>query len=276
MPSPMSLRLSLLMFPGLLLFGTSEVRAQGGTKVALVIGVNRYENKKALGQQDLACADADANAFARTLVNGGFERDNLILMTTQRTADNSLYPRAANVRKELKALVQNCTEADTLLITFSGYERQLAGTRDYFLCTSDADPANPRSMVSLREMYRELANCKAGLKLVVIDACRGLEKEAGGMPESPEGVATFIGCSAGQIANEVAALRQGVFTYCLLEGLRGAADSNKDGKVTVPELEAYARQRVPAFCTEQKLDQQLPELLGATSRSMPLVSVLSR
>lgn len=264
---------SLLVLPLVLLLTAPLARAADGTKLGLVIGVNRYENKKALGVADLTCAESDANALARALAAGGFERGNLVIMTTEKPADDSLCPRAANVRKELKALVQDCTAEDTVVIAFSGYERQPAGTRDYLLCTTDTDPGNPRSMVALSEIYRELARCKAGLKLVVIDACRGQEKAAGGMPEPPAGVATFIGCSTGELASEVAALKHGVFTYCLMEGLRGAADANKDGKVTVTELEQFARRRVPALCKERNLDRQLPELLGDTSRNMPVVSV---
>src|SRR5205823_6238342 len=36
----------------------------------------------------------------------------------------------------------------------------------------------------------------------------------------------------------------GVFTYHVLEGLRGAADADRDGKVTVGELFEYVRRKV--------------------------------
>src|SRR5262249_25024053 len=44
---------------------------------------------------------------------------------------------------------------------------------------------------------------------------------------------------------------QGVFTYSLLEGLRGNADTNEDGIVTFNELVTYLREQVPKL-TEQK------------------------
>jgi uncharacterized caspase-like protein len=50
-------------------------------------------------------------------------------------------------------------------------------------------------------------------------------------------------------ANEVSAdkdeLQHGVFTYYLLEGLRGAADSDKDGIITVDEAYRCVFEAVP-------------------------------
>jgi hypothetical protein len=40
-------------------------------------------------------------------------------------------------------------------------------------------------------------------------------------------------------------LQHGVFTYYLLEGLRGAADSDRDGMITVDEAYRYVSEKVP-------------------------------
>jgi uncharacterized caspase-like protein len=50
-------------------------------------------------------------------------------------------------------------------------------------------------------------------------------------------------------ANEVSAendeLRQGVFTYFLIEGLKGKADADRDGLITVDEVYRYVSDKVP-------------------------------
>ena len=57
-------------------------------------------------------------------------------------------------------------------------------------------------------------------------------------------------------ANEVSAekdtLRHGVFTYYLLEGLRGAADNNDDGIITVDEAYDYVSVAVPKHTNQEQ------------------------
>jgi uncharacterized caspase-like protein len=50
---------------------------------------------------------------------------------------------------------------------------------------------------------------------------------------------------ASEVSEEREDLRHGVFTYYLLEGLRGKADVDGDGIVTVDEAYAYVSGRVP-------------------------------
>ena len=50
-------------------------------------------------------------------------------------------------------------------------------------------------------------------------------------------------------ANEVSAendkFQHGVFTYFLVEGLKGQADADKDGLITVDEVYRYVSEHVP-------------------------------
>ena len=51
--------------------------------------------------------------------------------------------------------------------------------------------------------------------------------------------------SANEVSCEKEELHHGVFTYFLLEGLRGKADADQDGQITVDEAYAYVAQKVP-------------------------------
>jgi uncharacterized caspase-like protein len=50
---------------------------------------------------------------------------------------------------------------------------------------------------------------------------------------------------ASEVSEEREDLGHGVFTYYLLEGLKGKADADKDGIVTVDEAYAYVSKKVP-------------------------------
>lgn len=49
---------------------------------------------------------------------------------------------------------------------------------------------------------------------------------------------------ASEVSEEREELRHGVFTYYLLEGLRGSADLDGDGVITVDEISAYVSRKV--------------------------------
>jgi uncharacterized caspase-like protein len=48
-----------------------------------------------------------------------------------------------------------------------------------------------------------------------------------------------------EVSGEDDELRHGVFTSFLLEGLRGKADTDKDGMITVDEVYRYVSREVP-------------------------------
>ncbi len=51
--------------------------------------------------------------------------------------------------------------------------------------------------------------------------------------------------SANEISKEDDSLQHGIFTYFLLEGLKGKADNDGDGIITVSELFSYLSRKVP-------------------------------
>jgi uncharacterized caspase-like protein len=85
-----------------------------------------------------------------------------------------------------------------------------------------------------------------GKKLVLIDACRNIPKDPGRgkgiqgkLIALPENTAVFFGCRAGQQSYENDKLGHGLFTHCLLEGLKG--DAAKGGKLTWTGLASLGR-----------------------------------
>jgi uncharacterized caspase-like protein len=57
-------------------------------------------------------------------------------------------------------------------------------------------------------------------------------------------VVVLAATDAETLAHEKPALGHGVFTYALLQGLNGSADSEKDGRIQLGELSDFVRQLV--------------------------------
>jgi len=67
-------------------------------------------------------------------------------------------------------------------------------------------------------------------------------------------------CSANEISKEDERLQHGIFSYHMLEGLKGLADQDGDGIITVSELFSYICRKVP----EASAQDQHPVKKGET------------
>lgn len=235
---------------------------------ALLIGVNRYEDVASIGRtENWRFAEEDAIDLARVLRQSAYRPENVIVMTTREATHPHLYPRAANIRSQLKALGRVRGPARSLLVAFSGYEYQLAGSDEYYLCPSDARGWDKRSLIPLSEIYQELEPCQAHSKLVVVDSCRLLESQAGRAlrPKTPpSGIAVLFACSAGEWGYETADLQHGLLTYFLIQGFSGHADANRDRLITQRELVGYLQRSVAEYARDKLKVKQTPELIGDT------------
>jgi hypothetical protein len=71
--------------------------------------------------------------------------------------------------------------------------------------------------------------------------------------------------SLDQISSSSPELKHGIFSFYLMKGLEGEADENKDGKITVAELQSYIADMVPRQALKMNRRQQ-PQLVGDTAR----------
>ena len=78
-----------------------------------------------------------------------------------------------------------------------------------------------------------------------------------------------------EVSIELAELGHGIFTYYLIQGLRGAADLNRDGIVSLQELYEYVEQKVAQKSREIGGNQH-PIMKGELEGSLPLVKVGAR
>ena len=81
----------------------------------------------------------------------------------------------------------------------------------------------------------------------------------------PKPMTVLSAATAGQISGPLKDKEHGLFTYYVLKGLGGAADSNKDRKLTVSELGSYVQSNVKEQAAAKGWNQT-PELQGGSER----------
>ena len=262
--------------------------APAGRKYALLVGVRNY-NKDEL--RNLDYTENDINDLAEVLRETGYKR--VVVLTQSEAADlrdNDLLPTRNNIREQLRSLLEDRKTEDSVLVAFSGHGVQPHGEKGSYFCPMDARVRDRTTLVPLAEVYAELEQSKAGVKVLLADCCRNDPAAGGdkGVPKldlesvtrppaeaPPGGVAALFSCSEGEQAYESAKFQHGVFFHFVIEGLKGEA-ANKRGDVTLQGLAAYVTDEAPDQAKEEwgPRARQHPELVGKLSASGPLAQVL--
>jgi hypothetical protein len=225
--------------------------AQAPARLALAVG----SNEGAEGRDALWFAEADARRFADALIElGQFEPKNVTVLSSPSSLEltRALLRLAAQAREALDA-----GHPPLLIFYYSGH----------------ADPTG-LELGKERFLYGDLANALSvvpeGVRIAILDACHsGALTQVKGARPAPldfevvrepraDGVAFITSSSASEKAQESAQLGGSFFTHHLVAGLRGAADADRDGRVTLAETYRYAYHRTLATTSETGASPQHP------------------
>jgi len=226
---------------------------------AVVIGIDKYKKNR-----HLKYAVNDARAFYDHLVrNNRIPEENVTLMLNEKASFNRL-------RTTLGTHLKNKVgKEDMVIIYFAGHgacEKDVMspdgdGLEKYIL-PYDADPRDLYgSALPMREISHIFNRIRSERLIFIADACYSgasggrtisltgvranisdayLDRIAGG-----KGRVILTASGANEVSGEDDELRHGVFTYFLLKGLRGKADTDRDGIITVDEVYRYVSREVP-------------------------------
>lgn len=129
-----------------------------------------------------------------------------------------------------------------------------------------------RVAIPFDELARELEVLDARRVVMLLDTCKSGDALADLQSEFRDrralqsfgnllGVHLIAATAKGQLATESSLLGHGVFTYSIVEGLRGNADrAPTDGRVTASELAAYTAAGVPALSATYASFPQWPTI----------------
>jgi len=247
----------------------------GEHKWAVIIGVNHYEHTQIL---DLEYAVADAQGVYEVVVHkdyGGFETKKVRLLT-----DNSkTKPTRKNILKALKSIEKVADEDDTIFIFFAGHGIEEEGV-SYFL-PNDADVSILADTgIPMERFTQALNRTKAKVQVMFFDACHsGVRRDravSGRLSRRTfsriftevKGRAILSSCEADEVSWKYPEKGHGVFTYYLLEALRGKADDG-DGFVTVSETSNYVTEKVKEWAFNTRKTQN-PRLMYNVSGEIVL------
>ena len=204
---------------------------------ALLVGSNRAGP----GQQPLEHALDDAWRVRDVLVElGGYDPDHIMFLGD---------PELGHLLFALDALDDKLTdlslreEGAVFFFYYSGHAKAQA------LNLGDEE-------LPLDELKHRLESMQAKVTLVVLDACQAgaLSQVKGAEPAADfsynaaaglntQGMAVLASSSATELSQESTELGGSYFTHHLVTGLRGAADKDQDGQVTLSEAYTYAYHR---------------------------------
>ena len=245
---------------------------------ALVIGISKYQYLPSKAQ--LKFADADAQALRDFLVGekGGFEPQNVTLLVNDQATQIRIF-------RELDRLQRGSGPNDLVLIFFAGHGVVNSAEQGFLLAYDSRPDDLLATAVEMDRFNSILKRIRARSVVIISDACHsgtiGDLIAAGSVKNvtakvftesfSREDQSSFIFSAAGptQSSLEVPALKHGLFTYYLLQGLEGEADRDHDGLVRSKELYDYVAPRVREKAKQEQYDQ-IPEFNPFYDRSIPL------
>ncbi len=209
-------------------------------------------------RNDVEAVSAALRARAGALFDGV---DSAVLLdSTARLADIRTHIlRRSPVGKSLSG-------EDVLVVYLSGHGYALPdeGGREWYFMPWTDDARAPRDIdeavreygLSGRKLMSLLAQAEARRVFLVLDSCysgaavRGLALDDAARKALRRiarvgGIHVLAAAQADETAIEIDLERHGALTYLVLEGMRGAADENRDGTVSVKEIIAHADRGMP-------------------------------
>lgn len=233
---------------------------------AVVIGINDYQNIR-----KLRYSVNDANSFYHHLVAvNKIPSKNIILLIDE---DATLTKIRSSLGTQLK---NKAGKEDMVIIYFAGHgatEKDVTSPDgdglEKYLLPYDVDPKDLyATALPMGEISRIFQRIQSDRLIFISDSC--YSGASGGRTISlteiraniSDAFLDRIATGKGKIiltasgANEVSAekkhLQHGVFTYFLLEGMKGKADIDQDGLITVDEAYRYVSRRVPDATNQEQ------------------------
>ncbi len=236
-----------------------HLKKKPGQIRAVVIGINKY-----IHLPPLKYAVNDAREFYRYLVdvNKVPEENVWLILDEDATLDKVKSTLGTRLRR-------SAGKEDTVIIYLAGHGAMESDSSspdgdglEKYILPYNADPKDLySSAMPMREIAQIFQRISSDRLILITDMCYsgaagGRTVPVPGMRASISGAfLERISRGTGRVvltagdANEVTVerddLRHGVFTYFLLEGLRGKADADGNGIITVDEVYRYVSIKVP-------------------------------
>src|ERR1700733_12089519 len=247
----------------------------GGQTYALLVGISKYSKPELA----LQFANADASVFGTLMespLGGGIPNSNVLLLTDEKAT-------TAAVRNGFQDfLKRRAGKNDTVMILIASHGTvDVPGSKDAFILTYDSDPQDLKSTAlgvdELQSLFQEQLS-KVRRVLLFVDVCKAgtigtIHNTT--VASNVQMLGDIQGDLFGLLASRPREVSlegpefgggHGVFSYFVMKGLQGSADTNHDGVVDADELIKYVSEQVPMAT----MNKQHPREFGTYDNMMRL------
>jgi hypothetical protein len=247
---------------------------------AIVVGIQEYENPKLA----LKYPVADARLFADTLAAGSTGLFDSVTVTRLTTRQETTSASITAALHKMRTLV-----GPNDLFVFYVASHGTVDDGEYFLITSNVGATSTdklkRDALSQNSLKELISNIPSSKKLIVLDTCnagklgdaiqvamltRGMSEDTAFKVLSRAVGSTILSAANSQQEALEGYRDHGLFTYVLSEGLKGKADSDKDGFVKTTELANYIEDEVSELAEKLFNHKQYP-VASPSGQGFPLV-----
>ena len=222
----------MIAFAPLVIFAQSNSASSGVERYAVFIG----SNSGGKNNQRLLYAGSDAISFQKTMAEiGGIPSSNAILLLDP--AKDDLDEAMQAISNKIRSNKEKSKRSE-FLFYYSGHSDEnslLLGKSTY----------------GYSKLKAAISNVPSDVHVVILDSCYSgnFIRTKGGQRQKPfllddssvvKGHAYLSSSSSQESSQESDEIGSSFFTNAMLTGLRGAADSSGDKKVTLNELYSYA------------------------------------
>ncbi|MDQ8181715.1 caspase family protein [Pelagicoccus sp. SDUM812005] len=253
---------------------------------ALVVGIGRYRDEAIT---PLKFTNADAEAFADLLTDEsicGIPKENVRLLVDE---EATLFAIKDSISGWLS---RNAGPDSTAIIFYAGHgdvePDRTQSSQDAianYLLPYDTNSSNLYASALSKEEFQGLVRtvrCKRSV--ILMDACHsggvatagsrkmsvGYSKDLYSSLAEGAGSTVIAAAAPNQLSWEDKSLGHGIFTHHLLEALRGEADADGDGRITMTEVFDYLKRKVPESARKLGGAEQTPVFKADMSEDIVL------
>jgi WD40 repeat protein len=237
---------------------TAEVPRNSGESEALPnlrvlsVGISRYDEPRI---NHLGFAVFDAREMVNTFKAQEGKQYGTVTGTLIATGELQ-SPTKNNIIREMESFFKGVTSRDTVILFLSGHAVNDEDGNYYFLPQDIRINSDGTVPFSEALSWEEIASVLdiPGRKLLFIDSSHSAGISAGNirpvdtsrlaMDLKPLRSLLFTSSSGEELSLESAEYKLGLFTYAIVNGMGGEADSNKDTLITMRELGSFVSQKV--------------------------------
>ncbi|NQT10379.1 MAG: tetratricopeptide repeat protein [Desulfobacteraceae bacterium] len=226
---------------------------------AVVIGISKHKHPAQDGLTDLIFADDDAERFAATLRELGWQDSHIRLLLNEQATQR-------NIMIALESWLTKTGPNDLVILFWSGHAfPDPEDPEKVYLACYDTEISIPPTGYRMDKVHAALKERRARNVIVFADTCHAGKLITRGkkgiaivphinkmhkQQSIPKGWIFMVGADTDRLAVENSSWSNGAFTHCLVQGLSGKADgfqsvASKDGIVTMGELRAYLNTSMP-------------------------------